>query len=96
MVGIISPNAINAIHRKSVIAANNWQTNLIWGWKNKCHMSILKKNKGSAMRVVKIPIEKIYVPAGKKKTLDEEKIMPLAEDILENGHLTPILSLIHI
>ncbi len=31
------------------------------------------------MRVVKIPIEKIYVPAGKKKTLDEEKIMPLAE-----------------
>ena len=42
------------------------------------------------MRVVKIPIDKIYVPAGKKKTLDEEKIMPLAEDILENGHLTPI------
>lgn len=42
------------------------------------------------MRVVKIPIEKIYVPAGKKKTLDEDKLMPLAEDILENGHKTPI------
>lgn len=37
------------------------------------------------MRVVKIPIDKIYIPAGKRKTLDESKIEPLAEDILENG-----------
>ena len=35
------------------------------------------------MRVVDVPIDKIYVPAAKKKTLDEEKIMPLAEDILD-------------
>ena len=43
------------------------------------------------MRVVDVPIDKIYVPAAKKKTLDEEKIMPLAEDILENGQQSPIL-----
>ena len=42
------------------------------------------------MRVVDVPIDKIYIPAAKKKTLDEEKIMPLAEDILENGQTTPI------
>jgi len=42
------------------------------------------------MRIVDIPVEKIYVPAGKRKTLDEEKIMPLAEDILENGLKSPI------
>ena len=42
------------------------------------------------MRVVDVPIDKIYAPAAKKKTLDEEKILPLAEDILENGQTTPI------
>ncbi len=42
------------------------------------------------MRVVTIPIDKIYVPAAKAKTLDEDKVLPLAEDILENGHKTPI------
>ena len=42
------------------------------------------------MRVVDIPIEKIYVPAGKKKTLDEDKVLPLAEDILENGLQSPL------
>lgn len=42
------------------------------------------------MRVVKIPISEIYIPAGKRKTLDEDKIMPLAEDILENGQTSPI------
>jgi len=42
------------------------------------------------MRVVDVPIDKIYVPAAKKKTLDEEKVLPLAEDILENGQTTPI------
>lgn len=42
------------------------------------------------MRVVDIPLDKLYVPAAKAKTLDEEKIMPLAEDILENGMTTPI------
>ena len=42
------------------------------------------------MRVVEILIEKIYVPAAKRKTLDMEKIEPLAEDILENGLTNPI------
>ena len=42
------------------------------------------------MRIHRIPIAEIYVPAGKKKTLDEEKVMPLAEDILENGQQSPI------
>lgn len=42
------------------------------------------------MRVVKIPIEKIYVPAGKRKTFEEVKVEPLAEDILENGQTSPI------
>lgn len=36
------------------------------------------------------PIEDIYVPAKRLKTLDETKIDVLAEDILENGHTTPI------
>lgn len=42
------------------------------------------------MRVVIIPVDEIYVPAAKKKTLDEEKILPLAEDILENELQKPI------
>ena len=42
------------------------------------------------MRVVDVPIDKIYVPSAKQKTLDEEKVLPLAEDILENGLTTPI------
>ena len=42
------------------------------------------------MRVVDVPIDKIYVPAAKKKTLDEDKVTELAEDILENGLQRPI------
>ena len=42
------------------------------------------------MRVVDIPIDKIYVPAAKKKTLEEDKVAELAEDILENGLQRPI------
>ena len=42
------------------------------------------------MRVIDVPIKDIYVPSAKAKTLDEENIMPLAEDILENGQKTPI------
>ena len=42
------------------------------------------------MRVVNIPIDKLYVPAAKAKTLDTEKALLLAEDILENGHKAPI------
>lgn len=42
------------------------------------------------MRIVDVPIDKIYVPAGKRKTLDQDKVEPLAEDILENGLQSPI------
>lgn len=42
------------------------------------------------MRVIKINIADIYIPAGKRKTLDDDKIMPLAEDMLENGQKSPI------
>ncbi len=42
------------------------------------------------MRVVDIPVSQIYVPASKKSTYDEDKVMPLAEDILENGMNSPI------
>ena len=36
------------------------------------------------------PIEEIYVPTKRRKSLDEAKIDALAEDILENGQTTPI------
>jgi len=42
------------------------------------------------MRVVDIAVDEIYVPAAKKGTLNEDKVMPLAEDILENGLQKPI------
>lgn len=42
------------------------------------------------MRIVDIPIDKIYVPSAKAKTLDEDKVLPLAEDILENGLKSPL------
>ena len=42
------------------------------------------------MRIVDVPIDKIYVPAAKRKTLNEDKVEPLAEDILENGLKSPI------
>ncbi|KMW60466.1 hypothetical protein AIOL_000622 [Candidatus Rhodobacter oscarellae] len=36
------------------------------------------------------PIEQIYVPAKRAKTLDAGKVEALAEDILENGQQVPI------
>lgn len=42
------------------------------------------------MRIIDVPIDKIYIPAAKRKDLDVEKIEALAEDILENGQQTPI------
>ena len=38
----------------------------------------------------KFPIELIYVPSKRVKTLDTAKVLSLAEDILENGQTTPI------
>lgn len=42
------------------------------------------------LRIHKIPIDGIYVPAARRKTLDPHKVEALAEDILENGMTTPI------
>ncbi len=36
------------------------------------------------------PIASIRVPVKRKKTLDEDRVLALAEDILENGQTTPI------
>ena len=37
-----------------------------------------------------IPIDEIYVPVRRRKTLDSAKANELAEDILENGQKVPI------
>ncbi len=37
-----------------------------------------------------IPINEIYVPVARRKTLDPAKAEELAEDILENGQKVPI------
>ncbi len=37
-----------------------------------------------------IPINEIYVPVSRRKTLDPAKVEELAEDILENGQKVPI------
>jgi ParB-like chromosome segregation protein Spo0J len=42
------------------------------------------------LRVHRIPIETIYVPAARRKTLHPETVRTLAEDILENGMKMPI------
>lgn len=42
------------------------------------------------MRVQKVRIADIYVPAARRKTLHPETVRLLAEDILENGMKTPI------
>jgi ParB-like chromosome segregation protein Spo0J len=42
------------------------------------------------LRVTKVPVETIYVPTARRKTLHPETVRLLAEDILENGLKTPI------
>ena len=42
------------------------------------------------LKTAKVPINEIYVPTGRRKTLDPTKADALAEDILENGHKVPI------
>lgn len=37
-----------------------------------------------------IPIDKVYVPVKRSKTLDHDKVIALAEDILVNGQKTPV------
>ncbi|WP_442577465.1 ParB N-terminal domain-containing protein [Mesorhizobium sp. ASY16-5R] len=42
------------------------------------------------LRIHKVPIDNIYVPAARRKTLHPETVRLLAEDILENGMKMPI------
>ena len=42
------------------------------------------------MKDVVVRIDQIYVPAGRRGTLEPEKVKALAEDILENGLQVPI------
>lgn len=44
-----------------------------------------------AMLIIEtFPITEVRVPAKRKKSLDAEKVQKIAEDILENGQITPI------
>ena len=43
------------------------------------------------MEVITVDIDKIYVPVKRRRTLVDETVSALAEDILEEGLKTPIL-----
>jgi ParB-like chromosome segregation protein Spo0J len=52
---------------------------------------MIRNRIGAAMlRLYKIPIDTIYVPTARRKTLHPETVRVLAEDILENGMKNPI------
>lgn len=42
------------------------------------------------LRIEKVAIANVYVPTARRKTLNEDTVRKLAEDILENGMKTPI------
>ena len=42
------------------------------------------------LRAQKVPVDEVYVPTARRKTLHPETTRKLAEDILENGLQTPI------
>ena len=42
------------------------------------------------LRNLKFPVDKIYVPTARRKTLEPEKAHAIAEDWLANGQKTPI------
>ncbi len=42
------------------------------------------------LQIHKVPVEKIYIPTERRKTLDAAKVQAIAEDILENGMKLPI------
>jgi sulfiredoxin len=42
------------------------------------------------LKIVPLPIDAVYVPVKRAKTLDAAKVEALATDILENGQTTPI------
>jgi len=43
------------------------------------------------MKIEKFPVANIYVPTERRKTLDPKKVDEIAESILEQGQLMPIL-----
>jgi len=43
------------------------------------------------LRRENFPIDKIYVPAARRKTLDAARVDDIARSMLENGQQTPIL-----
>ena len=45
---------------------------------------------GELLKTLRVSINEIYVPKGRRKTLEQEKADDLAEDILENGQKVPI------
>lgn len=42
------------------------------------------------LRIEDVPLDKIYVPTARRKTLHPETVRTLAEDIVDNGLKTPI------
>lgn len=42
------------------------------------------------LKITKVPLETIYVPTVRRKTLHPDTVRTLAEDILENGLKLPI------
>jgi len=42
------------------------------------------------LKIVPLPIDAVYVPVKRAKTLDADKVEALANDMLENGQTTPI------
>ena len=43
------------------------------------------------MKDLVLRIDAIYVPAARRKTVDQEKVAAIAESILEDGQQTPIM-----
>ena len=42
------------------------------------------------LKIRRFPIKMVYVPSNRAKTLDGQKVLDFAEDILEHGQKTPI------
>lgn len=42
-------------------------------------------------RSIQVPIAEVYVPAKRRKELDDARVSALAEEILEEGMKTPIM-----
>lgn len=53
-------------------------------------MFLDKKRKEIMLTAKRVPIDDIYIPTARRKTLHPETVRVLAEDILENGLKAPI------